>query len=566
MRRYILKEKKLLLLSTILTIMVAVCNTSMALIMKELVDVGTIKNLSKFKILICITALVIIVLLLSEYFKKVVNNTLIKKWSIALKDDVFEKLLKRNPKVFNSGSSGKYISILTNDVEMIKESYFSSIISLMQTVIQIIIGGYAIFKLDVIIGIAIVVLSILPLFIPKITEKYLSQKKDFQSEKLSKFTSNIKDIFQGFNVIKSFNIYDKINKQFKRANYEAEEAELKFSNYNSLVNILTALCSYLMILISLAIGTYLVIKGKATAGILIASIQLMDIISMAVLDLTYEVIDLKSVKLINKKIIEIVEEDTPSEEGIEKLDFNKEIKFEDVSFAYEEDREVLKNINFSMKKGEKYAIVGQSGSGKSTLLSLLLRYYTEYKGNIYVDGVEVRELKFSNVSKLISAIHQDIFIFDSDIKDNICLFNSYAEENIRKSIEFSGLNKTIDNLELGINSPVGENGDNLSGGEKQRIAIARALIRETPILFLDEATSSLDKEISYKIESSILNLEDITSIVITHKLNESLLSRYDKIIVMKDGEIEEMGSFNELINNKAYFYNLFNIEAQAVLR
>ncbi|SHH90107.1 ATP-binding cassette, subfamily C [Clostridium collagenovorans DSM 3089] len=566
MRRYILKEKKLLLLSTILTIMVAVCNTSMALIMKELVDVGTIKNLSKFKILICITALVIIVLLLSEYFKKVVNNTLIKKWSIALKDDVFEELLKRNPKVFNSGSSGKYISILTNDVDMIKESYFSSIISLMQTVIQIIIGGYAIFKLDVIIGIAIVVLSILPLFIPKITEKYLSQKKDFQSEKLSKFTSNIKDIFQGFNVIKSFNIYDKINKQFKRANYESEEAELKFSNYNSLVNILTALCSYLMILISLAIGTYLVIKGKATAGILIASIQLMDIISMAVLDFTYEVIDLKSVKLINKKIIEIVEEDTPSEEGIEKLDFNKEIKFEDVSFAYEEDREVLKNINFSMKKGEKYAIVGQSGSGKSTLLSLLLRYYTEYKGNIYVDGVEVRELKLSNVSKLISAIHQDIFIFDSDIKDNICLFNFYEEEDIRKAIELSGLDKTINSLGLGINSQVGENGDNLSGGEKQRIAIARALIRETPILFLDEATSSLDKEISYKIESSILNLEDITSIVITHKLNESLLSRYDKIIVMKDGEIEEIGSFNELINNKAYFYNLFNIEAQAVLK
>lgn len=300
---------------------------------------------------------------------------------------------------------------------------------------------------------------------------------------------------------------------------------------------------------------------KATAGILIASIQLMDIVDMAVLDFTYEVIDLKSIKLVKCKIMGIVDEQIPNEEGVEKETFNESIEFKNVCFSYEKDKEVLKNISFSLNKGNKYAVVGQSGSGKSTMLNLLLRYYTEYEGNIYIDGVDNRELKLSNLYRLISAIHQDVFMFDSDIKDNICLYNDYSEEEIKKAVEFSGLSNIINNVEGGINALVGENGGNLSGGEKQRISIARAIIKRTPIIFLDEATSSLDNEASWKVENSILNLKDITALIITHKLSGDLLKRYDKILVMKDGVLEEMGSFHELINNKSYFYNLFNIEA-----
>lgn len=561
MKGYILKQKKLLILSTLLTILVASCNTSMAFLMKQLVDIGTIKDINKFKITILITGVVIISLLISEYFKKIVNNILIKKWSMDLKNDVFDKLLKRNPKNFNSSNSGEYISTLTNDINMIKEVYFESIIALIQTIIQVIIGAYAIFKLDILIGAFVVILSILPLFIPKVTEKYLSSKKEFQAQKIGIFTSKVKDIFEGFQVIRSFNIHDKINREFRRINYEAEDSELKYKNYNSFVNILTAFFSYLMLLVSLAIGTYLVIKGKATAGILIASIQLMDIVDMAVLDFTYEVIDLKSIKLIKCKIMGIVDEQIPNEEGVEKETFNESIEFKNVCFSYEKDKEVLKNISFSLNKGNKYAVVGQSGSGKSTMLNLLLRYYTEYEGNIYIDGVDNRELKLSNLYRLISAIHQDVFMFDSDIKDNICLYNDYSEEEIKKAVEFSGLSNIINNVEGGINALVGENGGNLSGGEKQRISIARAIIKRTPIIFLDEATSSLDNEASWKVENSILNLKDITALVITHKLSGDLLKRYDKILVMKDGVLEEMGSFHELINNKSYFYNLFNIEA-----
>lgn len=171
----------------------------------------------------------------------------------------------------------------------------------------------------------------------------------------------------------------------------------------------------------------------------------------------------------------------------------------------------------------------------------------------------MREIKLTNVYKLISAIHQDVFMFDSDIKNNICLFNNYDDEKINRAIELSGLKCIIDRLDKGIDSAVGENGQNLSGGEKQRIAIARAVIRETPILFLDEATSSLDKETSYNIENSILDLKDVTAIVITHKLYEKLLRKYDKILVIKDGRVKEIGTFMELMGNKSYFYNLYNI-------
>lgn len=531
----------------------------MALIMKELVDVGTLQDMSMFKKTIFIAGIVILLLLITEYFKKVTNNLLIKRWSVYLKNDLFIKLLKRNPKIFNNENTGDYMSVMNNDVNLVKETYFGSIIAVIQTLIQFIIASYAVFNLDVKIGIAILVLSILPLFIPSLTEKYLSSKKELQSKELTKFTSGIKDIFQGFNIIKSFNIYDKIHKQFKSINYDVENAEYKYKNYNSFVSILTALFSYLMLLVSIGIGTYLVIKGKATVGILIASIQLMDIVDMAVLDFTYEVIDLKAIKSINKKLINIIDEDVPSEEGIEKLEFNNKIQFKNVTFAYEEDKEVIKDITFSIKKGQKWAIVGQSGCGKSTLLNLLMRYYTEYEGNIFVDESDVRDIKLTNVYKLISAIHQDVFMFDSDIKNNICLFNNYDDEKINRAIELSGLKPIIDRLDKGIDALVGENGQNLSGGEKQRIAIARAIIRETPILFLDEATSSLDKETSYNIENSILDLKDVTAIVITHKLYEKLLRKYDKILVIKDGRVKEIGTFMELMDNKSYFYNLYNI-------
>ena len=220
----------------------------------------------------------------------------------------------------------------------------------------------------------------------------------------------------------------------------------------------------------------------------------------------------------------------------------------------------LLNIN----KGEKVAIVGRSGSGKSTLLRLVLRYYDDYAGKILIDGRNIKDIKLSSIYELMSIIQQNVFMFDDSIEANISLYGDYTDEEIDRVIKLSGLKSLIVSLTNGKKTMVGENGSNLSGGEKQRISIARALIKNTPIILLDEATANLDAETSYDIEDSLLDIEGLTSLVVTHKLNPELLKKYDKIIVLENGKIIEEGNFYKLMEQKGFFYNLYSIEKVAV--
>lgn len=212
-----------------------------------------------------------------------------------------------------------------------------------------------------------------------------------------------------------------------------------------------------------------------------------------------------------------------------------------------------------MEKGKKYAFVGMSGSGKSTILKLLLKQYEDFKGSILIDNINFSEINRSDIYDLISIIHQNVFLFDNTVENNITLFTDYPKVEINSAIKLSGLNDLIENLSKGVESLVGENGNLISGGEKQRISIARALIRKTPILILDEAMASLDNETAYSIENTVLNMENITAIVVMHRLTENLLKKYDKIFTLKNGQIIEEGTFEELINLNGYFYNLFSI-------
>lgn len=331
-----------------------------------------------------------------------------------------------------------------------------------------------------------------------------------------------------------------------------------------MVDSISFLFGNLMFLITLGLGSYLTLKNLMTVGTMIAAVQLMNYIVNPVVNVAHKWNKIKSMKLIYEKIQEITYDKVVKDEGLEKEFFNQYIEFKNVVFSYDNDRKVLDGVNIRFKKNGKYAIVGESGSGKSTILKLLTRYYNNYEGEIYIDGTELRRIKSESIYKLISIIQQNVFMFDGTIKDNIDLYQGYSSHDIDESINLSGLRPVINSLAQGENSNVGENGCNLSGGEKQRISIARAIIKRTPILILDEATSSLDNETSHNIEKSILNLKDLTSIVITHRLSGDLLSKYDGIFVVKGGKIIEEGNFEQLIEAKNYFYNMYNLDQRTI--
>ena len=246
--------------------------------------------------------------------------------------------------------------------------------------------------------------------------------------------------------------------------------------------------------------------------------------------------------------------------GKRKEYFDDVISFSNVDFSYPNTEEkIFNNLSLNIQKGEKIAIVGMSGSGKSTLLNLLLHFYDVTSGHISIDNQDLQDISSESLYNLMTVVQQDIYIFDDTLSVNITLNQPFAEDDIKQAVKQSGLENYILENELGLQTLCGENGSNLSGGQKQRLSIARALIRKTPILLLDEATSSLDNQVTTEIENSILKIRDLTALVITHKLNETILKKYDRILFMKDGVIVEDGSFVDLMDRKGEFYKLFGL-------
>ena len=232
----------------------------------------------------------------------------------------------------------------------------------------------------------------------------------------------------------------------------------------------------------------------------------------------------------------------------------------DLAFSYDKQKDVLNEINCTIEKGNKYVVVGKSGCGKSTLIKLLSGYYSDYVGTIKYDNRELDLLDRNDVAQLSSIIHQNIYMFDETIHDNICLHEDYPQEMIDNVVMESGLSEFISELPEGLLYQVGENGTNLSGGQKQRIAVARALIRNKPILILDEGTSAVDMQTAYDIESRLLTMDNLTLITVTHNKKAELLKKYDEIIYMENGSIKENGSFDELINTGSLFSEYFRLK------
>ena len=237
-----------------------------------------------------------------------------------------------------------------------------------------------------------------------------------------------------------------------------------------------------------------------------------------------------------------------------------ELLFNQICFSYSEGKEVLKELNLRVKEGEKVVLLGTSGSGKSTILKILMSMERAQSGTIRVGGQDTMDLGEDRLFKEISYIQQEVFIFDGTIRENISLFQNYREDELQSVIERAGLRNLV--KEKGLDYLCGENGAALSGGERQRISIARSLLRKTPILLADEITASLDKENTYLVLDTLLNIENTTEILVLHDLDSRILSRVDRICVLKNGKVEEEGNFTELLEKKGYFYALYHVEAE----
>ncbi len=474
------------------------------------------------------------------------------------KEYVFSELTKKNISAFSGENSSTYISALTNDIQAIEKGYLWNIFTILGNLLTFIGAMGLMIWYSPLLTLIAIGLSFLPLIAAILTGNKVAEEEKKVSDRNEAYTATIRDCLGGFSVIKSFKAETQMIRTFKENVLELAKAQCGKLKMSILVEMFGSVAGIMAQLGVFIFGAYLAMTGKGiTAGTTLVFVQLMNYVLSPIGTIPTCIAERKAAKALIEKIANALNANVREESENEHYKLERSIVVKDLSFGYEPEKQVLRNINYTFNIGKKYAIVGASGSGKSTMLNLLMASHHNYDGTICYDDTELREISSSNLYEMESIIQQNVFVFNATIRDNITMFRDFPEEQINEAIRLSGLSALIE--EKGTDYLCGENGSGLSGGEKQRISIARSLLKKSQVLLVDEATAALDAETAYQVSSAILGLKNVTSIVVTHSLDEGLLKQYDGIITLKNGSIVESGTFDELIAEKGYFYSLFTI-------
>lgn len=503
---------------------------------------------------ICVLVISIVAYLISYNSKP----KFITKGISQYKEYIFEKITKKNISAFLGEDSSKYISSLTNDIQTIEKGYLWNTFQILGSTFLFLGALGLMLYYSPLLTLIAIGLSMIPIVASVIAGKKLAKAEKEVSIQNESYTATIKDTLGGFSVIKSFRVEVETIKNFKMNVKRLADCQSKKIKMQIIMEMFGTIASILVQLGIFIIGAYFAISGKGvTAGTTLVFVQLLNFILNPMNTVPQLLAERNAAKSLIQKIAKELNQNVREEKQSNLSTIEREISITNLRFGYTEEKEILHGISCNFKLGKKYAIVGTSGSGKSTLLNLLMASSSNYTGSIRYDNTEIRDINSDNLYEIESIIQQNVFIFNTTIKDNITMFQNFSDCEIKRAIEMSGLKTLIE--EKGLDYKCGENGNGLSGGEKQRISIARSLLRKSRVLLVDEATAALDKETAYQVSNSILNLSEVTCIVVTHSLDEGLLKQYDEIITLKNGSIIESGTFVELINNKGYFYSLFTV-------
>lgn len=474
------------------------------------------------------------------------------------KDFAFKKLIGKSISSFRDESAAGYLSALTNDAASIETNYLAQMLAMITKAVTFIGALLLMCRYSMLMTAIAAGLTVLPLIASLLTGNRLQAVESRVSERNGEFTAALSDCLAGFTVVKNFKAEREIFRLFAQSNKALEHEKFTGRRIKTLVGMIGAVTGIFAQLGVFIAGVYLSMKGGSmTPGAVVLFVNLMNFIISPIAELPGLLACRKAALGLVDKLAAALERSS-SREGSETLNrLEHGIRLENVSFAYEPGKTVLHGINAEFEAGRAYALVGGSGSGKSTLLNLLMAAETNYSGHILADGIELSDISTDSLYGTMAAIQQNVFVFNASIKDNVSMFRDFPKTELDEAIARAHLGALI--RERGEDYLCGENGSGLSGGEKQRISVARSLLKKSSVLLADEVTAALDVQTAHRVSSDILDLQGITRIVVTHTLEESLLRRYDKIFVLRGGRIEEAGSFADLMANKGYFYALFTV-------
>lgn len=444
-----------------------------------------------------------------------------------LKQDIFKSILRRSYVSYKQHPQGWYVSKYTNEADNIQESYFQMLPLLGQILLKVTFVGAALFLLDTRIAVLTLVLLTTPLYLPKLIEKQLQNAQQEKIRAVEAVLTRVQNWLSGFEILKNFSVEQNVFQKFGEANNRAMKAMYRNAAWRAKSQLLTSLISYLSYFVILAFSAFLVWRGDFSAGDFFVAIGMIDQLSYPLISLADILRALISIRPACQSMQRFLAEgDTPA--GTHPLRaVHREICYDAVTFAYPgASRPILQDVTYTMRKGCRYLLKGPSGCGKTTAVNLLLRYYDVDSGRITADGVPRSD--YDSTYGCVTVVRQDAVLFHDSLRNNLTLYQDVAEEKLLEALHAVELDKFASREALA--SVIAENGANLSGGEKKRICLARALLRDTDVLILDEPLANLDAATAARIEDLLLSIRGKIVLVVSHQFTQEKLRKFDGVI------------------------------------
>ena len=531
-------------------------NVQYPLLIQKILDHLSDHHFSQIKPLFCLLFLVLFLLIACARGRALVKKSYLNQIKQFYREKVLDYVFYKNNEKLSSEKEAEFLSVFNNDIPMVCNDFYDTILNIVYSCLTILFSLFALAKINIIITLIVVFNFVGLAIVPLVFKKSLQKKKNQISSTLKTLNVKLKDSIFCIPLVKTYRADQEILERVALAGKQANDADYQYTKTQENANLSSMIIGYLNDFLVLILGVYLIFMGKITVGSLLAIIQISGLIANPITTLSYHINTIYSVMPIKKKLCDMVQEAIlqstrkPKDRHVSQA---SKIELKDVS-VIRDGQLILDRVNLTLNRGKRYLILGENGSGKSTLLKAINRNIPIDNGSILMDGVPIDEIDFHDFSQNILMDYQESYLFTASIQDNITLYQPYSSERLKEIAETLKISFFFFFTE--------ENRvHNLSGGEKQRVALARILLRNPSFYLLDEAFSAVDVDARKELEQYLFN-QGYSIISISHTDSQEILCQYDEIIVLQKGKIIEQGSFRQLMERRQYFYNLYHVTGE----
>ena len=562
--RYLVPHKKKLCLAVVFMLLAAAASSLIALLLGKLTDSGFYESDPRM-VLAAPVALIVIAgvnglsMLMSNYCLGKISQSVM----MTLRRELFSRVLRWPAMTYQNNPTGLIASKFINEANFALSSAAKSAIILVRDSVQTVALVVIMIWHNWFLAVAAICLGpVIAKLLRWISQKIRSVMFSSQ-QNVATLITRVKETYEAERLIKIAGTYDSEKRRFREVNEQIADLAIRINKISSIGTPATQLIGMTGVAIVLAIALWQTQRGMITLGEFMTFLAAMLLVLQPLKRLAGVNTDIPAMAVAAESIFQTLDEPLEADEGtIELENVQGAVSFEHVSLRYPNaDRDAVSDFNLDVKPGESIALVGLSGSGKTSVVSMLARFWNPTSGRILIDGVDAKDVTLSSLRSQIAIVSQDVVLFDGTIRENIAYaMPDVSEEALAGAVEAASLKDFIESLPLGLDTPVGEAGSRLSGGQKQRISIARAILRNTPILILDEATSALDSESETAVKAALDRLmKERTTFIVAHRL--STIRNASRIVVMSDGVIREIGTHEALLEKGGAYANLSKLQS-----